>query len=122
MKRIVARTEMDQRQVQKYGKHLYAIRYNLVNTEASDPMSLLYDFAAQVQVIAPYDDADYAWARIGYGIINYYKSGKRVAYSRYGTYDDMDEESTDWCQLVVDNALENLEELNKDVEPRIDHT
>lgn len=79
------------------------------------------DFQASVSPIKPYDDADYAWASIKDGKINIIRNGKSIKTYYYFDADDMDVENTDWCDAVIDLAIQYLEIANKDVTPMIIH-
>lgn len=125
MKKVIVSTtehksKLDQHNTIMRNKKRYSVKYNLVNTEMDDH-HLLKEFKAQVSEIHPYDDADYAWANINSGVIEYIQSGKVIDKSYYGSPDDMDIEHYEWCDAVIDSAIDNLTVLNKDLEPRIIH-
>ena len=96
----------------------YAVQYTEVNTE-QDAWTIYSDFHAQVSRIAPYDDADYAWADIKNGHIDVIKGGRTIKRSYYFNADDMDVENTEWCDIIIDEAIELIAEVNKDIEPRM---
>ena len=123
MKRIIkSSTALELYSTFKQGRKRFAVHYNNIdNSPTADPMSMLRQFKAQVSEIHPYDDADYAWADLSKGVVNYYRSNKRIDTSYYGTSDDMDVENEEWCDAVLYAVAENLTDLNRDVEPRMMH-
>lgn len=96
----------------------YAVHYTEVNTE-QDAWTIYSEFRAQVSKIAPYDDADYAWADIRNGHIDVIRNGKVVKRSYYFNADDMDVENTEWCDIIIDEAIDLIAKINKDIEPRM---
>ena len=108
----------------EYRGNGYAIHSTPVdNRPEADSRKLFEDFRATVGVSNPYDDADYYWARIQDGIIEFIKDGKvdRDETEFYYDADDMDEENSDWCGVIIDIAVQKLDRLNKDIKPRIIH-
>lgn len=96
----------------------YAVHYTEVNTD-QDAWTIYSDFRAQVSKIAPYDDADYAWADIRNGHIDVIRNGEVVKRSYYFNADDMDVENTEWCDIIIDEAIDLIAKINKDIEPRM---
>lgn len=108
----------------EYHGNGYAIHSSPVdNRPEADARKLFEDFRATVGVSNPYDDADYYWARIQDGRIEFIKDGKvnKAETEFYYDADDMDEENSDWCGVIIDIAVQKLDRLNKDTEPRIIH-
>lgn len=108
----------------EYRGNGYAIHSTPVdNRPEADPRKLFEDFRATVGVSNPYDDADYYWARIQDGRIEFIKDGKvnKAETEFYYDADDMDEENSDWCGVIIDIAVQKLDRLNKDIKPRIIH-
>ena len=115
--------KLSQRSLQKKGRNRYTIMYSEVyNAPDADPREMFHEFEAQIIVSNPYDDADYVWASINNGVINYVKNGKVIDKSYYMDADDMDVENDEWCDIVIEQALENLESYNSKVESRIIHS
>ena len=105
-----------------YQRTKYSIHYTHINTDPNaDSLQMFKEFKATVSEIHPYDDADYTWAQIENGIIKYIKNGKVIDKSYYMTAEDWDLENNEWCDAVIDEAVYNLAELNKDVEPKMIH-
>lgn len=96
----------------------YAVHYTEVNTD-QDAWTIYSDFRAQVSKIAPYDDADYAWADIRNGHIDVIRNGKVVKRSYYFNADDMEVENAEWCDIIIDEAIDLIAKINKDIEPRM---
>lgn len=115
--------KLSQRSLQKKGRNRYTIMYSEVyNAPDADPRKMFHEFEAQISVSNPYDDADYVWASISNGVINYVKNGKVIDKSYYMDADDMDVENDEWCDVVIEQALENLESYNSNVKSRIIHS
>ena len=109
------------------GKNRFSIHYDDV-TDIEDPELSFRQFRASVSPIKPYDDGDYAWARIQNGSIDYFRKGKLIKkeyyfmFSDYGTDEDpFYENANDWISDITDRACDTLIELNQNVEPRIIH-
>lgn len=117
--------------INKYGEHhdyisrggrKFSVYYNEIdNGPEADPYKMLKDFKAQVSMIAPYDDADYVWANIKNGSIFIMKGNKAIDKSYYMDADDMDIENNEWCDAIIDQAIDNILEINDKIEPRIIH-
>lgn len=115
--------KLSQRSLQKKGRNRYTIMYSEVyNAPDADPREMFHEFEAQITVSNPYDDADYVWASISNGVVNYIRNGKVIDKSYYMDADDMDVENDEWCDIVIEQALENLESYNSKVESRIIHS
>lgn len=115
--------KLSQRSLQKKGRNRYTIMYSEVyNAPDADPREMFHEFEAQISVSNPYDDADYVWATISNGVVNYVKNGKVIDKSYYMDADDMDVESDEWCDVVIEQALEGLESYNSKIESRIIHS
>lgn len=119
MKKVIkSNTDLNLYNTFKLGNKRFSVHSNDIdNGPTADPMSMLRQFKAQVSEIHPYDDADYAWADLSKGVVDYYRSNKHIDKSYYGTSDDMDVENEEWCEAVLYAVAENLADLNRDVEP-----
>lgn len=114
--------------VYKYkGKYKFSIHYDDV-IDIEDPELSFKQFRASISVIKPYDDADYAWARIQKGSIDYFMEGKLAKkeyyfmFSDYGTDEDpLYENANEWIADIIDRTCDILIKLNQNVEPRIIH-
>lgn len=109
------------------GKYRFSIHYDDVS-DVEDPETSFYQFRASVSLIKPYDDADYAWARIEKGSISYVRKGKLIKkeyyfmFNDYGTdEDELYEDANDWMNDVINKACDTLIDLNQNVEPVIIH-
>lgn len=87
----------------------------------SDVIQLYNDFCASISMIAPYDDADYFWATITRGTIKYIRGGKVKEIDYYMNADDMDIENNEWANEIIEQVCVRLNQLNKNIEPRIIH-
>ena len=123
MKKVIkSNTDLNLYNTFKLGNKRFSVHSNDIdNGPTADPMSMLRQFKAQVSEIHPYDDADYAWANLSKGVVDYYRSNKHIDKSYYGTSDDMDVENEEWCDAVLYAVAENLADLNRDVEPLMIH-
>ena len=109
------------------GKNRFSIHYDDV-TDIEDPELSFKQFRASVSPIKPYDDADYAWARIQSGSVDYFREGKLIKkeyyfmFSDYGTDEaPLYENANEWITDVTDHTCDTLIELNQNVKPRIIH-
>lgn len=104
------------------GGRKYSVYYNEIdNSPDADPYQMWKDFKAQVSMISPYDDADYVWANIKNGNIFIMRGNKAIDSSTYSNAEDMDIENDEWCQAVIDQAIDNISEINYNIEPKIIH-
>ena len=86
-------------------------------------------FAAQVTEIHPYDDADYAWAKIGFnGQAEFIKNGKVIDKMQLASYDPDDYEeyyenaSVDaYINDMLDTVAVELLHINRNVKPIMVH-
>ena len=91
------------------------------NSPDANSWELFKSFKATVRMIAPYDDADYFWAKLHDGKIEYFRNGKRYDTSFYTDAEDMDVDNNEWIDEILYMCCEELVELNKDIQPRIIH-
>ena len=79
----------------------------------------------QLTRIAPYDDADYYWAKIGDGGTNFVKfiqDGKIRDRMQYWYYDQDDyEDVNEYLSDIMLDMCEQLDHYNDDIKPRIIH-
>lgn len=102
------------------GGQNFSVHYNLIdNSPSADAHQMWSEFQASVSAIKPYDDAEYAWAQIENGHINVIKGGKVIQQYYYFDADDMDVENTEWCDIIIDEAIDLIAKINKDIEPRM---
>lgn len=98
----------------------FSVHYNLIdNSPSADAHKMWLEFQASVSAIKPYDDAEYAWAQIENGHINVIKGGKVIQQYYYFDADDMDVENSEWCDIIIDEAIDLIAKINKDIEPRM---
>lgn len=117
--------------INQYGEHhdyvsrggrKFSVYYNEIdNSPEADAHKMWEDFKAQVSMISPYDDADYVWANIKNGNIFIMKGNKAIDNSYYMDADDMDVENGEWCDAIIEQAIDNISEINDNIEPRIIH-
>lgn len=88
-----------------------------INTDGPYPGS----FAAQVSEIHPYDDANYAWAKVDFnGQVKFIQDGKIIDKMQLPTYEEDDYESiTDYADDMLDSVAVELSNINKSVDPRM---
>ena len=107
----------------RYKGKRFAVHYTFVNS--NDPQQVFDEFKASISMIAPYDDADYYWARIYDGKIQYIYKGKVARTDYYFNAEDMldvdDIDLADWYNEIYDEAVQALYELNKSIEPKMVH-
>lgn len=112
----------DTYQTARYQGVMFGIHYTEVNTSQDvDSNEMFNRFKAQISEIHPYDDGNYAWAKIEAGVIKIIRDGRSIDNSYYFTADDMDVENEEWCEIVCNQAIEALRKTNKSVQPRMVH-
>lgn len=113
-------SEFNARTVVSMGNTRFSVHYNQIDTSPeADVDAMFRAFKATVSRIAPYDDANYAWANIHDGKIELIRDGKIINTQYYFNADDMDVENIEWCDAIIDQAIDALIEIDKDVQPRI---
>lgn len=113
-------SELSARNVVHVCDATFSVYYNKIdNSPEADPDIMFDAFKAKVGRLSPYDDANYAWANIHDGKIDIIRDGKIIDTSYYFNADDMDVENSEWCDAVVDQAVDALIEFDKDTQPRI---
>lgn len=104
------------------GGQNFSVHYNLIdNSPSADAHQMWLEFQASVSAIKPYDDAEYAWAQIENGHINVIKGGKVIQQYYYFDADDMDVENSEWCDAIIEQAIDYISEINDKVESRMVH-
>lgn len=75
------------------------------------------DFFAQMTKIAPYDDADYVWAKIlPNKKVEFIKNGRVIDRAQLPEFEDDDyEDVTEYIDMCLDTVLLELEEYNKSI-------
>ena len=120
-------SEYTNRYVTKYKNKSYTIydNSNSVNLPQDADIEALQKWKAQVtQQAGAYNDADrdYQWAKLENGVIYYYRNGKLEDKSYYMSPSDWNiEQLSKWSEAVIDEAIENLYEANKNVPDRMIH-
>lgn len=119
---ILANDKLDNKNLMRAGKNRYTIKYNSVDTSPeANAMDMFNHFKFTCTVSNPYDDAEYVWCRGSKGVVNYYKAGKRVNQTFYFNADDMDVENDEWCDAVIQSAIDELVKYNDKIDQRIIH-
>lgn len=104
------------------GGQYFSVHYNLIdNSPSADAHKMWLEFQASVSAIKPYDDAEYAWAQIENGHINVIKGGKVIQQYYYFDADDMDVENSEWCDAIIEQAIDYISKINDKVESRMVH-
>lgn len=112
----------DERMTVSRGGKKFSVHYNHVdNSLSADAHQMWKDFKATVSPIKPYDDAEYAWAKIQDGYIQVIKGNKVVAKYYFLDADDMDIENIEWCDAIIEQAIDYISEINDTVEEKIIH-
>lgn len=117
----VTASEYDEYWTTTVDKQRYSLHYTGSITEEMPSLDAFRAFKAQVRKIAPYDDAEYFWARIANGTVEYIQNGKVKDTSSYGTSDDADLDNTDWISCLIEDVCLELNDLNKNIEPIMVH-
>lgn len=119
-------SEYTNRYVTKYRNKSYIVydNSNSVNLPQDADIEALQKWKAQVtqQASAYNADRDYQRAKIENGVIYYYRNGKLEDKSYYMSPSDWDiEQISEWSEAVINEAIENLYEANKDVPDKMIH-
>lgn len=71
--------------------------------------------------ISPYDDADYAWAKVHRnGLIEFILNGKIVDKLQMHAYEEEDyEDIQEYFNDTIESGAEELKNINKDIKPRM---
>lgn len=113
-------SKFNARNVVRIDNVAFSVHYNRIdNSPEADAAVMFNTFKATVSRIAPYDDANYAWANIHDGKIELIRDGKIIDTEYYFNADDMDVENIEWCDDIIDQAVYALIEIDKDMQPRI---
>lgn len=81
------------------------------------------EFVASLSKIAPYDDAEYVWARIYENKkVDFIKDGHTIDSIQLPRYDEDDYESAgEYVDDCIDRVVVELNEFNKTIKPRMAH-
>lgn len=95
-----------------------SLRYYRFSGQVDRKRGLMF---GDVQKVAPYDDADYAWAKVhGNGLIEFILKGKIVDRMQTHSYEEEDYEVVDeYFNDIIESAAEELKKINKDIKPRM---
>lgn len=116
MKKYVKASQYNSYFTINHGKQKFSVH---INTDGPYPGS----FAAQVSEIHPYDDAEYAWAKVEFnGLTKFIKEGKIIDKMQLPTYEEDDYESVgEYADEMLDSIAVELMNINKDVEQVMVH-
>jgi len=117
MKRLIkANSEYSDYMTIQHGRQKFSVHINYDGPYEGS-------FAAQVSEIHPYDDADYAWARIKHnGQVEFIKGGKIMDKMQLPSYDEADyEDISEYYNDMLDSVAVELMDINKAVKPRMIH-
>lgn len=107
--------------VVSHNGHRYALRTTGEVSPDDDPFKLFRTFQAEISKIAPYDDANYVWAKIGKGETQYFMEDEFLDRAYYMTPWDWDLENSEWVETIIESAILELEEYNKNISPKMVH-
>lgn len=83
----------------------------------------LSELSMQISGLHPYDDAEYAWARVerfNPTVAQIIKNGKFLSSVKMDEYNETEWENKDeYINEFIDRIIYELETVNKDVEPKI---
>lgn len=113
MKRYIrSATQYDHYMSYQHGRQKFSVHY-------SDP-NAAGDMYAQISEIHPYDDAEYAWAKIEGPQVRFIKDGKTVDKMTLPAYEEEEWESLDeFIDAQIDTIASELMQMNKNVKPRM---
>lgn len=119
-------SDLTERETLYYKGKKFVVHYTVKDTY--DAKEAFDSFKASISMIAPYDDADYYWARIYNGIIKYIYKGKVMRVNYYFNPEDMSDDDPnydwnveDWYSGICDEVVQALYEANKRIESKMVH-
>lgn len=116
-------SDLTERETLYYKGKKFVVHYTVKDTY--DAKEAFDSFKASISMIAPYDDADYYWARIHNGMIKYIYKGKVMRVNYYFNPEDMsdvdDWNLEDWYSGICDEVVQSLYESNKSIESKMVH-
>jgi hypothetical protein len=119
-------SDLTERETLYYKGKKFVVHYTVKDTY--DAKEAFDSFKASISMIAPYDDADYYWARIYNGMIKYIYKGKVMRVNYYFNPEDMldddpnsDWNVEDWYSGICDEVVQALYEANKRIESKMVH-
>ena len=87
-------------------------------------------FRGQIIKIAPYDDAEYVWAKIeSNGLVKFIKDGKVIDRMQLNTYEYVDPDDyrmlydsvDEYIDICVDSVIDELDAMNRNIKPIMVH-
>ena len=119
-------SDLTERKTLYYKGKKFVIHYTVKDTY--DAKEAFDSFMASVSMIAPYDDAEYYWARIYDGKIKYIYKGKVMRVNYYFNPEDMSDDDPigdwnveDWCSRICDEVVQALYEANRRIKSKMIH-
>ena len=119
-------SDLTERETLYYKGKKFVIHYTVKDTY--DAKEAFDSFKASISMIAPYDDADYYWARIYNGMIEYIYKGKVMRVNYYFNPEDMSDDDPnhdwnveDWYSGICDEVVQALYEANKRIKSKMIH-
>lgn len=92
----------------------FAVRYNEPNRTGA--------MRAAIQMITPYDDAEYAWASIEGLKVTFYQGDKKLDDMHLWAYEEDEyEDIGEYVKSITDAVAKELINFNKDVDPVMVH-
>lgn len=110
-------TEYDKYYAVAYGNHRYSVYDTTLSDDVFNKQYCTNNYKAQISKISPYDDAEYVWANVENGLVNFILDGKIIDTIKDISNDDDFEYNFEWQDNIFLTALENLEIYNKDIKP-----
>ena len=119
-------SDLTERETLYYKGKKFVVHYTVKDTY--DAKEAFDSFKASISMIAPYDNADYYWARIYNGMIKYIYKGMVMRVNYYFNPDDMADDNPssdwnveDWYSGICDEVVQALYESNKHIESKMVH-
>lgn len=119
-------SDLTERETLYYKGKKFVVHYTVKDTY--DAKEAFDSFKASISMIAPYDDADYYWARIYNGMIKYIYKGKVMRVNYYFNPEDMSDDDPnhdwnveDWYSGICDEVVQALYEANKRIKSKMVH-
>ena len=120
MKRVISAASFNS-QVTHYSNRIVKNqKFSIHQNFPKDPNNL----KADISEVHPYDEADYAWARIGskgHMQVQFIRNGKVFDTMQFAYFDEDYHDPEAYINDVINTVCEDLLDFNKDVEPVMVH-
>lgn len=111
-------SEYDHNETVERSNHKYSVRYNSIEGSA---VNIFLDFKFIITRADLEDNSEYAWCKGEEGTVKCYRGEKLVHKTFYSDADDMNVDKSEWCDIIIDECINLLEQMNHSIERRYVH-